>query len=171
VLIAGRTQREHQSHALGQEASRDERERLHRHPVEPLRVVDDADKRLFLGGVAQQAQDRQADQEAIGRGAGAHAERGAKRFSLRDGQVSEAAEHRCAQPVQASERELHLGLDARGPRDAASLRGGRQVPQQCGLADPRFAAEDQYTTLPSAHSRDEAIQHAALAATVKQSRP
>ena len=84
VLVAGLAQREHQSHPLGQEASRHERERLHGHPIEPLRVVDDADERLLLGGVGQQAQDGQADQEAIRRGTGAHAERRVQRVALRD---------------------------------------------------------------------------------------
>src|SRR5262252_6341573 len=33
--------------------------------------------------------------------------------------MPETAEHRCAQRVQAGERELHLGLDARRPGDPA----------------------------------------------------
>ena len=73
--------------------------------------------------------------------------------------------------MQAGEGELHLGLDARRPGDPASLRGGRQIPQQGGLADSRLAAEDQHTTLTRAHFRDELIQHVALAATVEQPRP
>ena len=171
VLVAGLAQREHQSHPLRQQASRHERERLRRHPIEPLRVVDDAHERLLLGDVGQQAQDRQADQEAIRRRTGAQAERRAQRVALRARQMPETAEHRRAQRMQAGERELHLGLDARRPGDPASLRGRRQMPQQGGLADSRLAAEDQHATLTRAHSRDESIQHVALAATVEQPRP
>jgi hypothetical protein len=43
--------------------------------------------------------------------------------------------------------------------------------QQGGLADSRLAAEDQHTALARAHSRDELIQHVALAGTVEQPRP
>ena len=73
--------------------------------------------------------------------------------------------------MQAGECELHLGFDARRPGDPASLCGGRQMLQQGGLADSRLAAENQHTTLTRAHSRDELIQHVALAATVEQPRP
>ena len=128
VLVAGLAQREHQSHPLGQQPARHERERLRGHPVEPLRVVDDAHERLLLGGVGQQAQDRQPDQEAIRRRSGAQAERRAQRVALRARQMPETVEHRRAQRMQAGERELHLRLDARRPGDPASLRGRRQVP-------------------------------------------
>ena len=127
-------------------------------------------QRLLLGGVGQQAQDRQPDEEAIRRRSGAQAERRAQRVALRARQLLETAEHRRAQRVQAGEGELHLGLDARRPRDPASLRGRRQVPQQGGLADPRLAAQDQHPALARTHSRDESLQHVALADTVEQSR-
>lgn len=171
VLVAGLAQREHQSHPLRQKAPRHERERLHGHPIEPLRVVDDADERLLLGGVGEQAQDGQADQEAIRRGTGAHAERRVQRVALRDWQMPETAKHRCAQRMQAGECELHLGLDPRYPGDPASLRDVRQMPQQGGLADSRLAAEDQHTTATRARFRDESIQHLALAVTVEQPCP
>ena len=83
VLVAGFAQPEHQSHALRQEPPRHERERLRGHPVEPLRVVDDAYERLLLGRVGQQAQDRQSHEEAIRRRSGAEAERRAQRVALR----------------------------------------------------------------------------------------
>ena len=155
---------------LRQEPARHERERLRGHPVEPLRVVDDAHERLLLGGVGQQAQDRQPDEEAIRRRSGAQAERRAQRVALRARQVLETVEHRRAQRMQAGECELHLGLDACRPGDPASLGGRRQVPQQGGLADSRLAAEDQHTALARAHSRDESLQRVALADTVEQLR-
>ena len=87
------------------------------HPVEPLRVVDDAHERLLLGGLGEQAQDRQPDEEPIGWRSGAQAERRAQRVALRVRQLLETAEHGRAQRVQAGERELHLGLDASRPDD------------------------------------------------------
>ena len=46
--------------------ARHERERLRRGPVQPLRIVDDADKRTLSGYLRQQAQDGQADRERSG---------------------------------------------------------------------------------------------------------
>ena len=51
----------YQSNPFGQETTRHEREHPYRHPVKPLRVVDDAHKRPLLGGVGKQAQDSQTD--------------------------------------------------------------------------------------------------------------
>jgi hypothetical protein len=171
MIVAGLAQREYQSHPLRQKAPCHERKRLHRHPIEPLRVVDDADERLLLGGVGEQAQDGQADQKAIRRGTGAHAERGVQRVALGDWQEPETAKHRCAQRVQAGECELHLGLDPRYPGDPASLRDARQIPQQDGLTDSRLAAEDQHATATRARFHDESIQYLALAVTVEQPHP
>jgi hypothetical protein len=78
------------------------------------------------------------------------------------------AEQGRAQRVQAGEGQLHLGLDARRPCDLASHRSCRQVPQECGLADARLAAEDQHVTLARAHTRDQPIEHTALADAVEQ---
>ena len=170
VLAVGVAHREHQPDPLRQEPARHERERLRRDPVEPLRVVDDAHERLLLGGVGQQAQDRQPDEEAIRRRSVAQAERRAQRVALRARQMPETAEHRCAQRMQAGERELHLGLDARRPGDPASRRGHRQVLQQGGLADARLAAKHQHPALARSHSGDEPIQLITLTPTTEQAR-
>ena len=65
VDVAGLAHGEHQRDPLGQQAPRHERQRLRGGPIEPLRVVDQADERLLLGHLGQQAQDRQADEEAV----------------------------------------------------------------------------------------------------------
>ena len=65
---------EHHRHPVREEASRDELERLRRHPVEPLGIVHEAHHRFVLGRVGHQAEHRQPDQEPIRRGA-LHAER------------------------------------------------------------------------------------------------
>ena len=44
---SGSRAREHQRHRLGRQPARDEGQGLRRRPVEPLRVVDDADQRLL----------------------------------------------------------------------------------------------------------------------------
>ena len=64
--VARLAHREHQCDRLREQPPRDERQDLRRDPVEPLRVVDQADQRPLLGDVGQQAQHRQTHQEAIG---------------------------------------------------------------------------------------------------------
>ncbi|SKL06087.1 Uncharacterised protein [Mycobacteroides abscessus subsp. massiliense] len=54
-------------------------------PVKPLRVVDHAQHGLMLGGRCQQAQHRQSDQKAIGRGATTGSERDGECLTLRVG--------------------------------------------------------------------------------------
>ena len=75
--------REHEHDRLGLQAPGHEREHLRRRPIEPLGVVDQAQQRPFLGSLRQQAERREADQEAIGLGARAQPERGPERVALR----------------------------------------------------------------------------------------
>src|SRR4029079_15317988 len=67
---------------LGEEAAGDEPEDLRRRAVEPLRVVDDARDRLPIGGVCEQRQRGEADQEWIRWSAGLLAEHGCERGGL-----------------------------------------------------------------------------------------
>jgi len=144
VTLGGRlAHREDQDDRLGRQAARDERERLRRGLVEPLRVVHHAYQRLLLGDVGQQAQQSQPDQEAVGGVAGLQAERRAERVALWSGQAIEPVEERRTQLVQPSEREFHLGLDADRPGGPASGRASQQVAQQRGLANARLAAQHQ----------------------------
>ena len=56
---------EHERDPLRQQTASDERERSSRRPVEPLRVVDQAEEGPLLGRLRHEAQDRQPDQERI----------------------------------------------------------------------------------------------------------
>ena len=67
--------REDHRDLLGQEAAGDERKHARGCTVEPLRVVDDAEERLLLGGLRQQVEDREPDEERIRRPSGAQPER------------------------------------------------------------------------------------------------
>ena len=124
-----------------------------------------------LGGPSRQGSGPPARRGSDPGAARRSAERRAQRVALRTRQMRETPEHRRAQRMQARECELHLGLDTRRPDDPASLRGGRQVPKQGGLVDSRLAAENPPAALARAHSRDESLQHVALAGTTEQTRP
>ena len=103
-------------------------------------VVHDADDRLLLRDVGEQAQDREADEEPIRRVAGAQTERSAKRITLRAGKALQTFHERGAQLLQTGKRELHLRLDTGRPGNAAPGRLLHQMLQQRALADPGLAA-------------------------------
>ena len=104
--------REDQRDRLGQETPRDESQCLHRHLVEPLRVIDDAEQGLVVGGGRHQAQHRQPDQETVRGRPDTAAERYVQRLALRFRQFVDVIHQRRAQLLQAGECELHIGLNA-----------------------------------------------------------
>lgn len=105
-------------HRFRQEPAGHEPEDLGRCPIEPLCIIHDADQRPLLGNLRQQAQHRQTDQKTIRRHTRAEAEGRAERIALRARQALQMAQQRRAELMNAGERELHLGLDSRSPRDA-----------------------------------------------------
>jgi hypothetical protein len=60
--------------------------------IKPLRVVDDADQRLFRAGVREETQRGQAHKEPVRRSPGALTERGGERVSLRPGKMVQTGE-------------------------------------------------------------------------------
>jgi hypothetical protein len=81
----------------------------------------------------------------------------------------EAAEQWAAELVQAGVRELHLGLDAGRPDDAASGGSREEVLQQLGLADAWLAAQDQGRTAPGPGARQEVVEGPALVSPPEES--
>jgi hypothetical protein len=87
VIVAVLAEREHQPDPLRQQPARDERERLRRHAIEPLRIVHDAHQRLLLGHVGEQAQHSQTHHEPIRWRPGSQPERRGQRVPLRGWKV------------------------------------------------------------------------------------
>ena len=169
--LAGRlADGEDQPDRLRPEPAGDEGQRLRRGAVEPLRVVHDRDQRPLLGHVGQQAQDGQTDQEAIRGVAVAQPEGRAERVALRAGQALQAIHERRAQLLEAGERELHLGLDARRPGEGAPGRAPREVLEQRALADAGLAAQHERPARTRPHARHQLIERRALAAPAEQPR-
>ena len=90
---------------------------------------------------------------------------------LRAGHPLEPVEHGRAELVQASERELHLRLDARRPRDAASRCARRRCSTAEPSCHPRLAAQDQHPALTGTNALHETVQRLALATPAEQSAP
>jgi hypothetical protein len=122
-----------------------------------VRIVHDPDQWSLPGHLRQQAQHGQTHREAIGSGPVPQVERRGERLALRTGQALDPVQERCAQLMQPSERELHLGLDARRPRPATSGRALKQVLKQRGLAGSGLTAQDQHLTLPRLHVRHQPV--------------
>ena len=111
--------------------------------VEPLRVVDDADAAVARSATsASSVSVGEPDQEPVRRGPGARPEHRRERVALRAGQPIEMIEHRRAELVQPAVGQLHLRLDADGPRDVPAGDAVGQIVQQRALArrPPRRAA-------------------------------
>ena len=68
--------------------------------------------------------------------------------------------------MQACECELHLGLDTRRPDDPAPSAAADRCRSREVLPTPA-SAENQHAALARAHSRDESLQHVALAGTTE----
>ncbi len=81
-------------HRLGLQPARGEDQRLRRHRVEPVRVLDQAQQRLVLRRGRQQTERADVDREALGARADVDRQSRPERRRLRCRQVVEVAEHR-----------------------------------------------------------------------------
>jgi len=167
----GFTQREDHGNRFRQEAACDERQCLRRGPVEPLRIIDQADERPFLGHHGEQPEHREADREAIRHRPGAQPECRAQRVALRAWQARQAVQHGRAQLMQDGERQFHLALNARRPHNAAVRRALLHVVQQDSFADARLAAQDQHPALTGPHLSEQPVKRRLLSSPATQSMP
>ena len=162
--------REHEDDRLRLQAPRHEREHLRGRLIEPLRIVDQAQKRLFVGTVRQQTQQREADEKTIRPGARAQAKRGRERLTLGRRQPLEPVEQRRTQLVKTRKRKLHLGLHPDRVKNPTAFGMPGDVFQQRCLPDPRLAAQHQHRALPRVHGLQEPIKLQAFGTPAPQHR-
>ena len=141
---------EEQPDTVGEQPARDEAEEVGRLLVEPMRVVDHAQHGPGLGGVGQQREHRQADEERIGRRSGHQTEGHAQRPALRLGQAVHGGQERHEQLVDGGEAEVLLRLDGHHADDLHVSRELHSVAEQRRLAHARLTAEHQRTAHPPA---------------------
>ena len=148
---------EEQPDTIGEQSAGDEAEQVGGFLVEPLRVVDHAQDRPGLGGVRQQREHCQADEEHVGRRSGHRPEGHAERPPLRLGQAVHDGQERHQQLVDGGEAEVPLRLDGHHADDlhVPGLVGA--VAEQRRLAHPGLTAEHQRTT----HASADAVEHGA----------
>lgn len=126
--------------------------------IKPLLVVDEAQQWLMVGHLCQQAQDGQSDEEPVRRFAGNEAKCRPQRVTLRRRKQLTTIQQRPAQLVQCGERQLHLGLHARGTHDAEVGRPLGQVVEQHGFSNPGLAVYHQRATFAGANYVEEPIE-------------
>jgi len=170
VELTRPTLREHEDDRLRLQAPRHEREHLRGRLIEPLRIVDQAEKRLFVGTVRQQTQQGEADEKTIRPGARAQAKSGRERLTLGRRQPPQAAEQRRTQLVKARKGKLHLGLHPDRVKNPAAFGMTADVFQKRCLPDPRLAAQYQHRAPPRMHGLQEPIKLPAFGTPAPQHR-
>ena len=154
--------REDQQHRFGQKPAPDEFERVARCLVEPLRIVDQAHERFFVGGFRQQAQRRETDDEPVRSASSPQPEGNLQRVCLRFRERVPYSEHRRTQLMQRGERQLELRLEARDLRDSALSGPAGAIPEQRGFADSRLSANDERRTPAATNVGEEPVEHVPL---------
>ena len=162
VVADPRTSGAHQSDPLREKSAGDEREDLRRSIVQPLRVVDQAEKRLPIGSLGQQGQRGEPDQESIRGRPGLMPEHCRQRAALRCREPIEVIQHRRTQLVQPAVRELHFQLDADRGRDAPAGTTLRHEVEQGALAAARLAAKDDDATPTGVRVGQDRVEELAL---------
>ncbi len=159
---------EQQHDALGPQPARGEPERVRGLVVEPRRVVEHGEQRLLLGGVGQQGEHADADQEGVRVALVREAEGAAEGARLGLGEGVDPVLERPQELVQRSVGQLGLVLDAGRPQHGEAGRRRRRVLEQRGLADAGFAAQDERTTGTAASGVEESSEPCHLGLTTDQ---
>jgi hypothetical protein len=141
--------------AVRVQAAGDETEHLRRFAIEPVRVIDDAQQRVFLSRPGKQREHRQSHQEPLRRRPCFPAESDLQRAPLRRRQVAQLRQERDQQLVQATELHADLRLDTGDAANPQVWRRGDRVPEQRRLPDPGPSAQHQRAAEGAAHR----VQH------------
>src|SRR2546426_2898676 len=95
----------------GSEPASREHEHLGRRTIEPVGVVDHTEEAALPGGLRQQSENRERNEEPIRRRPRTQPERDIERVTLRSRQALSEFKDRRAQLLNRSEWELHLAFD------------------------------------------------------------
>jgi hypothetical protein len=161
---------EQEGDGLRQQPARNEAQRLRRRAIQPLRIVDDTQKRALLRGLREEAQARQGHEKAVRRRAGTHPERDLERTALRSRKPSDEIVERRARLMQGRERQLHLGFDAHRAQQREVRRRFDRVLEQRRLPDARLPPQDQHAAAAGSRVGEQPVQRRELVAPTTQQR-
>lgn len=129
--------------ALGLEPPGDEDECGCGGVVEPVRVVHDAEQRLLLRCLGEQAQRRKRDEEAVVAHARCQAKRSTQGRRLRLRKILHEAKHRTDDLMQRREGQVRFRLDSTTAKDVHVAGLLARVFQEGRFADAGLARDDQ----------------------------
>ena len=159
---------EHHRDPLDREAASREPEDLCRRAIEPLGVVDHAEKRPLPGGLRQQSEHRECDEERVRRRPRPEPEGDIERVALRTRQSLSEGIDRRAELLNRGERELHLALDSGGAHDPQRRGLLDQVVEERRLADAGFAMDDECAAMTVARGLHQPVDGRLLALPAQQ---
>jgi hypothetical protein len=162
---------EEHHHRLRQQPACHERQRLRGGAVQPLRVVDHAQKRALLGRLGQQAEHSQANKEPVRRETLAQPECDFQRMALRSGKSLKAIAQRRAELMQCRECQLHLRLHARRTHHAHVRRRPDRIVQQRRLPNSCLTPQHEHIAASSPCSLTQPIEDRAFVSPTAQGRP
>ncbi len=145
---------EEEPNGIGAETPCDERQRSRRLGIEPMCIVDDAQKGMRRGDLGHEAESRESDHVPVRSLAGSEAERNAQRIGLRLRQCTDRVRHRPAQPLESRVRKVDLTLDAISADDLEPRRRSDQLLQQRGLAHTWLASYHERRAPTGPYSRE-----------------
>ena len=144
------------------EAPGDKDKCVRRRVVEPLRIVDEAQERLAFGGLGEQAERRERDEEGVVASSRRQPERSSESSGLRLRKVIHVAQDGQNDLVQCGERKMRLRFDAAAAQNEHVAGSVARVLQECRLADARLAGEDQDSALRRSSAGEELADTGAL---------
>jgi hypothetical protein len=150
TAVTGVPDGEEQCDPFGVQSPGHQGERVEGFLIKPLGVVDHAERRPFGGGVGEERQGRQADEEPVRGRAVDEPEGGSESVAQARWQLLPHDQERDQQPVQPREIEFHLRLDTGDTDDPETARGASCVVQQRCLADTGLAPQHQSGAQPPA---------------------
>jgi hypothetical protein len=133
-----------------------------------VRVVDQAQERLLLGGFGEEAENREPDKKRARRLSRVEPEGDAERVSLRIGETLAQVEERRTELLQRGVVEFHLPLDACSPGDTKILARLDRVLEQRGLADAGVSLQNEDGAVTVPRGNQQPLERHALALPAEQ---
>ena len=134
---------EQEGDAISEQPAGGETQCVSRRPIEPLRIIDDAQHGLGLGSRREEAEQPGANDERVALSRRVQPEGDAQRCGLVRRNLAQVVQDRAGELQQTGVLEIGLRRHACRGQDRHRPCPVDRIPQQGGLADPRLSADQQ----------------------------
>ena len=148
--------------ASSQQSPGDEGEHVSRSPIDPLRIVDDAQNWFLLGRLAKQGEHRSATRKGTGAFPAARPKAVQRASRCGSGNAGSRSNIGARELVNRGKREFQLRLDTDYPGHPKLGRRLNHVFEECGLAHAWLSPHNQGCTMAALDRSHQAIQQIAL---------